>query len=100
MTTTEEPPAGGPRRFSVQVWANTHGPKDGYTAYVPELDITVDGRTYEAAEATAIEAARQHTHDQEDPTMRPDPNPRWTCICGRNNPPGRTDCSNCGNPQL
>lgn len=87
--------AAPPRRLSVQVCANPDG--SGFIGYVPQTDTEVIAPTFDGAKAVALEAAR---NEPEVPPVKIDPVTRWTCNNGHENPPGRTDCSTCGTPQL
>jgi len=84
-----------PRSITVQVWGNA---ADGYTAYLPDADITRTAPTFTEARDAALAAAPPHPTED---TMTPEQaDTRWTCICGVDNPPGRTSCSSCQSPQL
>lgn len=90
------------KRITVQVWGND---LHGYTAYIPQVDITVQADTFDSAEELAVRTYQRHRRAKH---AHPTPLPlalhtgpgTWTCLCLHANLPWRTDCVDCGSPLL
>lgn len=90
------------KRISVQVWGDD---ERGYTAYVPQADITVQALTFDSAEELAVRTFKRHRRSKHTRTLasplalQAGPG-SWTCPCDNANAPWCTDCADCGSPRL